>query len=266
MTKRQPTSPQDWMVDLERRLKALERRTHVSAPGDLLGPGIDTQAILTHDWSGEEMGFNGLYYSRPGAKNVPRPGNIIWPWSWIGWNIVDPDGYGYQKVTRYRWEDVNQQNWVYPSPTYTRTFAPGVAQNSYSTWAPNMDVIFGDAGSDIVVNSTSPIELGNLSLFPNVYEEEQEFLVMATIDVVHNGVTDNGNFKADIRLDNTIIASSVFHAKGINNLRVTIPVNASFKGAALAGGPEVRLTGLVGATPEQYTVQSNSTFTYIALS
>lgn len=258
MTKRQPVSPQDWMVDLERRLKSLERRTAIGAPSDLLGPGIDTQAVLVTDWNGEEMDFNGLYYSLPGALHTPDLYTFPATKAWIGQNIVDPDGHGYQRVTHYRLADAFTQSWASGLPTYTRTFQPqGNGARAYGLWLLENWSIDTAQQADTTINSTTAVELNGMFFQLTITDPTNVYMVAVTVDLLHSGANNNSQCAIDLRRDGTPLRTAVFHAQGISGLRV--PVTFVHRLTNLpASTIQLTVNGRVFATPETYIAQADN--------
>lgn len=88
---------EDWMRRQEKRVMHEQRRPRVSRASDLMGPGLAPNAVEVLDWNGPEVGFNGLYWSRPGALNSPDTAK-----TWMGMGVATDTGHAFQRV----WEHV----------------------------------------------------------------------------------------------------------------------------------------------------------------
>ena len=117
------TSGEEWMRRMEKRVGREERRRTVTEASDLMGPGIGPFAVQILDWSAEETGFNGHFYSAPGALNSPDSG--LW---WIGDVLATPDGHGIQKVWNFHGGPL-------PPAAYIRTFnSPSEGLRLFTAW------------------------------------------------------------------------------------------------------------------------------------
>lgn len=96
----------DWMRDSEKRLMHQERRPQSSTAADLLGPGAAPRAVRIEDWNDQVTTFTGAFYSEPGETNAPDTTSY-----WMGETFGTPDGYGFQRLTRYRLEPPTTGSW-----------------------------------------------------------------------------------------------------------------------------------------------------------
>lgn len=124
-SQRQPTTTKDMLRRMQKDSLYEARRSVPRTASDLLGPGLASRAIRTMDWNADELAFNGLFYSEPGAQNSPDVNRY-----WMGIVEVNPDGFGYQRVLEYRvlpWPDQAPDEWI-------RTFSTTGLSRTYSAW------------------------------------------------------------------------------------------------------------------------------------
>lgn len=127
------------------------RRSVPRVASDLLGPGIASKAVRTMDWNADELAFNGMFYSEPGAQNSPDPARY-----WIGLVEVTPTGFGAQRVWEYR----NPANGplerirLFSSGGPTRTYGPWMPMNGL----PNQQV-FSASGTWFAPNGCTYVQV-----------------------------------------------------------------------------------------------------------
>jgi hypothetical protein len=111
--------------ELVKRVMRLERRPAVTNASQLLGPGAAPYAVLLNDWNDEAATFNGIFYTEPEAANSPDDTMY-----WIGETFGIEDGYGFQRVTRFRVVPDAGGDW----DQYRRRFYPQGDLYGYSDW------------------------------------------------------------------------------------------------------------------------------------
>lgn len=95
---RQTITTDDWMRRIEKRLMHEERRPQIRTASDLMGPGLGPKAVQLFDWNDDITLFNGFFWSEPGPAQH-SPDNTK---HWMGYNVVNLNGNGYQRVYEYR--------------------------------------------------------------------------------------------------------------------------------------------------------------------
>jgi len=107
-----PIDFQMWMQQIEKRMIRQERRPSITNATQILGPGAGPYAVLLNDWNDEAATFNGIFYSEPGAANIPdttsspsvpdydSANSTTWRW-WMGQTFGTEDGYGIQRISRF---------------------------------------------------------------------------------------------------------------------------------------------------------------------
>lgn len=223
-TRPQPTDYQGWMRAAERRMTSQERRPHPSVASDLLGPGIGPTAVEISDWNSDVIGFNGFFFSQPGAINSPDTTK-----HWLGFSLADTNGIGYQRIMVYRdpvSEGTSNPFPAWPGVIYTRSFyaADGSAR-AYSAWKLESTSLSWEtlgSGGDITVTGTSFNPVPSLFVDLPVTSTGQVFFVNTILDVQHN---DTGNQRFDAHLSINGSAHPIvlrYDAEATNNVRVTL--------------------------------------------
>lgn len=93
-----------WMRHMEKRVMSQERRPVVSEAADLLGPGAGPYAVHISDWNDEATTFNGTYFSDPADGQINSPNDA---WCWMGETFGTEEGFGWQRLTRYKLDPSN---------------------------------------------------------------------------------------------------------------------------------------------------------------
>lgn len=243
----------DQLREYERRHYNQERRPAISSAADLLGPGIAPQSVELTDWNDESIGFNGFYFSRPGAGNSPDTAR-----SWMGVSITDPDGTGYQQVTEY--DDLAFGANLYPAwpgTSYTRAFnTAGGTTRLFSSWVPQNPTWYKALISDQTVVNTSVNQLGSLTQTIPTFSTAERYQVTASLDIMHTG-TLTRDFVGELWVGGVVVgAQIVFNAAGLDGLRVACA--KTWLVSPLAAGSTVfNLTGrIVSGASDTYVVRN----------
>lgn len=126
-----PVNFEMWTQQIEKRLMRQERRAVVTNASQILGPGAGPYAILVNDWNDEVATFNGIYHSEPGAVNGPDDLlSLVGDYYWLGETFGTEDGYGFQRLTRYRLVPNETGSWS----QYRRRFYKENDLYGYTTW------------------------------------------------------------------------------------------------------------------------------------
>jgi hypothetical protein len=88
-----PATAEDHIRRSDKRLTRLERLPRPMSPGDLLGPGMASQAVQIMDWNAVDATYNGFFYTNPGGFHSPDNTK-----SWTGQVIAKDNGTGMQHV------------------------------------------------------------------------------------------------------------------------------------------------------------------------
>lgn len=127
-----PTEFSQWMRGVNRRLTTLETRPTATSALDLLGPGIDSTAMLVADWNDDTAFYNGMYYSEIGVLNGP---DLIH--RWVGTTTIDSTGSGYQLLVAV--PATTDSAGTIAAWTHLRKHrifnTPSTATRVYSSWA-----------------------------------------------------------------------------------------------------------------------------------
>lgn len=111
------TSGDDWMRDMEKRVRREERRPAPPSFADHLGPGVTQRARAIVDWNDPGVLRNGWYYSEPLAINTPD-----YDTAWIGQTIVTFDGRGVQQLSSLDDDRRFQRRFYYAANSAVPTF------------------------------------------------------------------------------------------------------------------------------------------------
>lgn len=124
----------DWMRDIETRILHEERRPQIRNAADIMGPGLGPKTMQLVDWNDDATTFNGFFWSDVNSRNSPDANK-----QWMGYNLVNADGSGYQRVYEFKGQgdDTTMVTYV------RRSLGSGASR----TWGPWINEITGGGGS-----------------------------------------------------------------------------------------------------------------------
>lgn len=240
----------DWMRNVERRLLSQERRPVHASAAALLGPGIASQAVLISDWNNEVIGYNGFFYSQPGAINSPDS-----TMHWIGSSVVDADGAGIQQVVSYVTGTIGSGlTTPYLGTTWSRSFLSPPGQtpvfNGWAVLTPFQQVV---SAGDVTVTTVTPVTVG-LAWSTTVRSSHETYQVSSSLGLLHNG-TNASTFVAELVVDGVIQGPAIrWNPQGVANAVDTASQTWLVSGLSV-GIRDFHMTGRVNSTPESYTVR-----------
>lgn len=191
-------STDDWMREMEKRLFHEERRPSIRSSSDLMGPGLGPFAVKIMDWNDEITHFNGFYYSEPGALHTPNDNKY-----WMGYNLVNSGGRGYQYAVNYR----DASGPVTNPEVYIRTVHTLIDQvAAYSPWTLHGSRP-GDLRRVVLFSSGSPVTI------PTAVETN---LATANIPLARTGYTYRAMFQCEFNPNTTGMYTSLYLRWGDN--------------------------------------------------
>ena len=86
-----PANFEDWMGQIEKRLRSVERRPVVQTAKDVLGPSLGPWAVSIDNLNSDVAAQNGMWYVGVGGLNTPDT-----TFGWMGWTIAQQRPWGMQ--------------------------------------------------------------------------------------------------------------------------------------------------------------------------
>lgn len=186
------------------------RRPVPHSASDLLGPGIASKAVRTFDWNADELAFNGLFYSEPGAQNGPDTNRY-----WMGFSEATPDGYGIQHV----WEFRNPDNPTLPASEWTRLFSTTGLSRTFGVWISPNSGLLRNVISTVITTGVGPVvgavNIGSVVIPYPVLNRRYRvtFNVSVQVDVAGNFSTTNTKYGVGATTGGTVITEAIKDAR-----------------------------------------------------